>query len=451
MRTKPRAKAEILGAAAALRRVHGQALGYQPLRMKPVHFATGFLLSLTGQSRRLEWLNKTTVPKAAPKRNIRGEDQYVADTLLPILQQSGSVSPDIGIEAFRTLRAHLNAAFNNDGSALSAAFPPYKTFGSDYSAPSAGYVSSQSKNHGYSGTFVAYVLERTDDGRAVLEQARAILQAPAPPLADFGSPLIDEDEEPWIDDYVEQFGEISPERLDHVAAQMARQTRALRQLADTLVDRRSTYALRHLIIGLCAWLYLYMMRVEDNEPLLLIDAQQGQNARVRTQSRASYARELDAFSQSYDRSRARDSSQIDDDDWDQFVGSDDARQMLEDHFRDLGVRIGFVQPRAPNAKRKHIELQADTLRVLALSLLKPGELIPLAEFAMRLRETWCVCTGAGIDDGDLLHRKGFAPLDADDDLEPNAAAFRTLLVRLGLAVEPSDGLTLCAIDAEELI
>ena len=47
----------------------------------------------------------------------------------------------------------------------------------------------------------------------------------------------------------------------------------------------------------------------------------------------------------------------------------DARQILDDHFRDLGVRIGVVQPRSPVAKHKHIELQADTLRVLAYSLL----------------------------------------------------------------------------------
>jgi hypothetical protein len=40
-----RSQADRLRDAAAERRVHGAILGYQPLRMKPVHFATGFLLA----------------------------------------------------------------------------------------------------------------------------------------------------------------------------------------------------------------------------------------------------------------------------------------------------------------------------------------------------------------------------------------------------------------------
>lgn len=80
-----------------------------------------------------------------------------------------------------------------------------------------------------------------------------------------------------------------------------------------------------------------------------------------------------------------------------------------------------------------------------------GKVLTLADFATELRDVWCVCTGAASDDGQLLRERGFSPLDADEDLQPNAAEFQKLLVRLGLAVEPSDGLTLCAIDAEDLI
>ena len=134
-----------------------------------------------------------------------------------------------------------------------------------------------------------------------------------------------------------------------------------------------------------------------------------------------------------------------------FAESADARQILDDHFRDLGVRIGVVQPRSPVAKHKHVELQADTLRVLAYSLLEKDRVMTLPEFAAQLRETWSIVVGAQAGDGDVLRVNRFGPLDQDEDLLPNATAFQALLVRLGLAVEPSDGLTLVAIDAEELI
>ena len=75
----------------------------------------------------------------------------------------------------------------------------------------------------------------------------------------------------------------------------------------------------------------------------------------------------------------------------------------------------------------------------------------LPEFAAQLRETWSVVVGAQAADGDDLRAHRFGPLDQDEDLIPNATGFQALLVRLGLAVEPSDGLTLVAIDAEELI
>lgn len=450
MNRAKRTQSEVRIEAAAQRRIHGAALGYQPGRMKPVHFAAGFLMALTGKQSRLELLNKAAVPKAAPRPRTRIVDEYVADVLLPKLREDGRVSAMIDIDGLRSLRAHLNAAFNNDGAALGAAFPPYKTFGSDYSAPSPAYVSDQSKNHGYSGTFVLRVLEATKVGRSVIRSCRTLVAEPAPPLADFGAPLLDGVEEPWEDDYEQQFGEVHSESFDVAAGLMEQQTLALQRLAKNLVERRSVYALRYLIIGLCSWLFAYMMRRGGNVPLLLMDAQQGRNPRIRIHSRASYSRQLDIFSQSYD-SWFKVNGGSRSDDWAAFTSSDDARQTLDDHFRDLGVRIGIIQPRAPNAKRKHVELQADTLRVLSLSILDQGKVLTLADFARELREIWCVCTGAGTEDGQVLRDSGFTPLDSDEDLEPNAREFQKLLVRLGLAVEPSDGLTLCAIDAEDLI
>ncbi|MER9255390.1 hypothetical protein NKI59_27020 [Mesorhizobium sp. M0598] len=449
---KPRrTKDEISADAAAERRVHAEFLGYQPRRMKPVHFATSFLLSLTGRQHELELLNKASVPKAAPRDSRSILDEYVSDRLYPKLVELNRLSDVIDQDAFRALRAHLNAAYNNDGAALNAAFAPYNSPGTDFSTPSLRYVSNKSKNHGYAGTFVVSVLEATPEGTAVLAGCRRLLDAPPPPLADFGAPLLDDFDEPFVDRYDEQFGTLDDERLKVIAAEMHEQTKAIGRLVENLKATRSAYALRFLIIGLCSWLFVYMMKRGAFEPLLLIDALQGGNPRIRAQSRASYARQLDLFSASYDRQWDRKPAALSASDWSVFAGSADARQNLDNHFRDLGVRIGFVQPRAPSATRKHIEIQADTLRVLVLSLIAPGQIMTLSDLARALRGTWRICVGADAEDAQLLRAQRFGPLDSDEDLQPNAASFQALLVRLGLAVEPSDGLTLCAIDAEDLI
>lgn len=436
----------------AVRRVHGAVLGYQPFRMKPVHFATSFLLALTGRYFRLEYLNKASVPKTAPKDGPRVRDEYPSDRLHPLLVDRGTLDPSIDLEAFRTLRAHLNAAYNNDGSALAAVYRPYSTFGADYSAPSIRYISDRSKNHGYSGSFVLSVLEATAEGRETLERIRRLLELPPPPLAAFGEPLLDDVAEEWSDRHDELYGEIDPERLVRIGSGMEDCTIAVGRLAATLERLQSNYSMRYVVLGLCCWLFAYVLRQGSDSSLLLVDALQGSNPRIRAQSRASYARALDLFSSSYDRAfEDDDGSAIPENEWNVFAGSAEARQILDDHFRDLGVRIGIVQPRSAVAKHKHVELQADTLRVLAFSLLEEGQVLTLPEFAAQLRKTWSIVVGAEAADGDVLRANRFGPLDQDEDLLPNASAFQALLVRLGLAVEPSDGLTLVAIDAEELI
>ena len=450
--SKPRrTKAEREAKTAAVRCVHGAILGYQPFRMKPVHFATSFLLALTGRYYRLEYLNKASVPKTAPKSV---NDQYPSDRLHQLLVARGTLDPSVDLEAFRTLRAHLDAAYNNDGAALSAVYPPYSTFGADYSAPSTRYISDQSKNHGYSGSFVLSVLEATARGREALKRIRRLLELSPPPLAAFGAPLLDDDKEwkEWSDKHDELYGEIDPGRLARIGSRMEDRTIALDRLAANLERLQSKYSMRYVVLGLCCWLFAYLLRQGSDSSLLLVDALQGDNPRIRAQSRASYARALDLFSSSYDQAFADgNGSDIQENDWKVFAGSDDARQILDDHFRDLGVRIGIVQPRSAVAKHKHVELQADTLRVLAYSLLEKDRVLKLPEFAEQLRQTWSIVVGADAADGDVLRANRFGPLDQDEDLLRNATAFQALLVRLGLAVEPSDGLTLVAIDAEKLI
>ena len=437
---------------AAERRVHGAILGYQPYRMKPVHFATSFLLALTGRYYRLEYLNKASVPKTAPRDRPSFQDEYPSDRLHPLLVERGTLDPSVDLEAFRTLRAHLNAAYNNDGAALSAVYHPYSTFGADYSAPSIRYISDRSKNHGYSGSFVLSVLEATAAGRETLGRIRRLLELPPPPLAAFGEPLLDDVGEEWCDRHDELYGEIDPRRLERIGSGMEGCTIALGRLAANLERLQSNYSMRYVVLGLCCWLFAYLLREGNDSSLLIVDALQGGNPRIRAQSRASYARALDLFSSSYDRAFEDDNgSGIPENDWNVFAGSAESRQILDDHFRDLGVRIGIVQPRSAVAKHKHVELQADTLRVLAYSLLEKDRVLTLPEFAAQLRRTWSIVVGAEAADGDVLRANRFGPLDQDEDLLPNATAFQALLVRLGLAVEPSDGLTLVAIDAEELI
>ncbi len=140
---------------------------------------------------------------------------------------------------------------------------------------------------------------------------------------------------------------------------------------------------------------------------------------------------------------------LDEADWQAFASAPDAYQMLDDHFRDLGVRAGLSN-RARRTQRKHVELQADTLRAMTLRLLERDQVRTLADLSGCLRDVWWRLHWGTIGRR-RLQAAGYGPLDRDEDLEPNASAFRDLLIRLGLAVEPSDGLTLCAIDAEELI
>lgn len=447
-----RTKAERMADTAAERRVHGAVLGYQPFRMKPVHFATSFLLALTGQYYRLEYLNKASVPKVVPKDSQSTLDEYPSDRLYSRLVDLEKLDPSVDLEAFRTLRAHLNAAYNNDGSALSAVFRPYSTYGADYSAPSIRYISNSSKNHGYSGSFVISILEASTDGQEVLNRIRNLLDLTPPPLAAFGEPLLDDLAEEWSDRHDELYGQLDPERAARIATRMEDCTNAIGQLAKNLEQLKSNYSLRYMVIGLCCWLFSYLMRQGTDSPLLLVDALQGNNPRIRAQSRATYARALDLFSSSYDRAYAATHvSRIIESDWKVFSNSAEARQVLDEHYRDLGVRIGIVQPRSAVAKYKHIELQADTLRVLAYSLLEKEQVLTLPEFAARLTNTWSIMVGADAQDGDVLRSNRFGPLDQDEDLRPNASAFQALLVGLGLAVEPSDGLTLVAINAEELI
>lgn len=116
-------------------KIHGLAFGYDPGRMKPVHFATGYFLAVTGRRYRLEWLNKTAV--ISHKDGLKQD--YLPESLLGTLRADQRVSTSIDLPKLEALRQQVNAAVDNDA-AVFGAFPPYSPFGNDYTLTSARFL-----------------------------------------------------------------------------------------------------------------------------------------------------------------------------------------------------------------------------------------------------------------------------------------------------------------------
>jgi hypothetical protein len=430
--------------------IHFAAVGYEPLRMKPVHFATGFFLSLTNESHDLEWLNKVCVLKA--NKGLLGD--YAPDKLIELLKEQNRIDSDFGIANLGFLRTQVNGVVNNDEAAYPAC-RPYSPSGNDYTLLSAKLVTSERRTDGYSGHLVHRVLERSPDGQKILAFARDCILRNGTPLEHLVEPLLDQEGTsiPWKNQYPDVFGNLTVERLDQIAALMNQQTAAVARLCANLRARASHQTqLRDLIVSLCAWLFLYLQKngIDGGAtPLLVMDFLDGENRRLRTQSRNSFTRQRELFFGSYQKKWAGGQLACEE------AGFDEIRatkfKFLEQHFSDLAVRVGIAQPRAAQARRKHFELQPDTARILVMSVIEIGEILKLSDVAQILRATWGICFGGCDDDQTQLQAHGNTGLDQDADLEPNAEAFIRLLKRLNLAVEPSDGLVLCAASPEELL
>ena len=67
------------------RQAHFQAFGYEPRRMKPAHFASGFFIALTGQVYANEVLNKVAVIRAAKGL----QEGYTAEDVFARLRTTG--------------------------------------------------------------------------------------------------------------------------------------------------------------------------------------------------------------------------------------------------------------------------------------------------------------------------------------------------------------------------
>jgi len=445
--------------------VHFKALGYDPLRMKPVHFAAGFFLSVAGSRYELESLNKAAVIKH--KTGLR--DDYAHENLLAALKEAGLLDASVKESELKALRLQLNGVVGNDD-AIYGSFKPYnKPRGVAYTMVSDRLLYDHDPQDGYSGYFVHSVLNATQDGKAVVGFAKQCLDNHTSTLEQLIAPLLDADEprDDWNCRYEEQFGELDRKHLKQWAALMSPQTKALAILCRNL-ERGVSHPtkLRCLVVGLCSWLFIYLHKraaeahgQKGETPLLVMDFLGNTNARLRAASRFCFAHQRGLVFESYGALRNAGRVNFDDELFagkggkggkSAPVGQPDF-SFLEQHYSDLSIRIGFAQPRAQQARRKHFELQPDTARLLLLSLITPeNPLLTFEELAALLRKVWGVCFGGCDDDLATLRANGYEGLDEDADLEPNRDAFVDLLKRLNLATEPSDGLVLCAVNPEEL-
>lgn len=437
--------------ANANQRVHFAAFGFEPLRMKPVHFASGFFLSITGYHYELRLLNQAAV--ARHKDGLK--DDYTADGLGSALIADGRASRNLSADAFKLLKFQVNGVVDNDN-AVFATFSPYKmSFGNDYTMVSDKFLTNHKRLDGYSGYFLHQVLAQTTPGRDVIKYARTWITEHNSPLEHMVSPLLDADSsrEDWENPYSARFGDLDKSRLRATATLMADQTVALRTLCANLEKQCSHHSrLRYLVMGLCSWLFLYTQKYSQanhRSPILVMDFLGAALGQMRMQSRYSFARQRELVFNSYEELRRRKQLDCSEDDVESIRQT--KYKFLEQHFSDLAIRIGFAQPRAAQARRKHFELQPDTARMLLMSIVAPKGMETLQEASIKLRETWGVCFGGCDDDHVQLSNAGYTGLDTDDHLQPNAGAFVQLMKRLNLAVEPSDGLVLIAADPEVLL
>lgn len=437
------------------KQAHFEALGYEPLRMKPAHFASGFFLALTGTVYPNELLNQVAVTKA--NQGLVGG--YVPEAVFKRLQDKKLIADGMTPADVELLRIQVNGVVNNDD-AMYPAFKPYRPAGNDYTFISPRLLTRARRTDGYAGHFVATVLAATAAGTEVLDFAREVADESPGTLERFVNPLLVDGEAETLDlgeKYGSDFGELTVDRINRVAEQTRTQTDGLARLCRNLADYSHYRRIRYIVLGLLAWLmnYLLVTAVHHRGRTMLFDFVDEKDGPIRSQSRACYARLRETVRRAY--LDCADTGGFTDDPVATGVFARVNRpdehnfKFLEEHFGELAVRTGYAQPRASRVQQKHFELQPDTLRVLLLTVLDedPTSAMTFDDFCGRLRDTWSIVVGGGGSDYEALRQQGYFGFD-EADLERNAVAFAERLKGLNLAIEPSDGLVLCAKDGEAL-
>ena len=440
------------------RQAHFQAFGYEPLRMKPAHFASGFFIALTGQTFANELLNKVAVI-----RTTRGlQEDYAAESVFDRLRQDDRIAQSVAQPDVELLRVQVNGVVNND-SAMYPAFKPYRPKGNDYTFISPRVLTEGNQTDGFAGLFVFTILAETDSGRAVLDAGRTLAAEQQGTLEQLIDPLL-QDEKPkdaeLLKSYECDFGVLEPSRITAIASDMQGETEALRCLCANMESLSHYKRVRYYTIGLLAWLMNYLLKTasagRSETPLMFFDFMDARNERIRSQSQVCYARLRETVRRSYSEFAA--SGRLDPDPIAQGLFSPKTRPedqdfaFLETHFSELALRMGYIQPRASQVRLKHFEFQPDTLRVLMLSILDVDARteITLENACRRLGKIWNVMVGALGSDLETLRDQDYFGFD-EEDLRHNTSAFSEHLKSLNLAFEPSDGLVLCSTDVGEFL
>ena len=426
---------------------YGAAFGFITDRLvKPVHFATGFFVSVLGRQYKAELLNN--VVAFADGKDPNGN--YELSTLHQVLRAKEKLQAHIGQSGLHILRRQLRGIAGNDG-ALGAIYCKKPSYGCDYTTASHQVLTRFSDNDGFSGYFVYRIMQSTEGGRKILGFATEWITQSNSPLHQVYQPLIEDEPEDYEMErrYTDKFGELTETRAKHVAARMAGQTAAVVALCRNVENlAASETRLRCLISALCLWLFRYLIEegvaTRDESFVILADTCGESSSRMREQSRWSYARLREALVGSFaafaDRGRFDECEEA----WDYIKTELNGRPKFEDLYRTIALRSGLAQPRASRVLAKHFEPQPDTLRILVWSVLPKDEtMLPLTALLERLHSTWGLVYGGRPDDARLLVDLGYTGLDQDQDLAPNVDALINLLAELGLATRFSDGLVMC--------
>ncbi len=432
------------------KQAHFEALGYEPLRMKPVHFASGFFMAVTDSVYVNELLNQVAVTKT----NKGLLDGYAPDAVFERLRSEGLIMEGVTQTEVELLRIQVNGVVNNDA-AMYPAFKPYRQKGNDYTFFTPRLLTRASRTDGYAGHFVAAALAATAEGTEVLRFARDVAEESPGTLERFVQPLLKggvPDNACLAPKYEREYGRLAPTRVTYVSKLMHRQTDAIARLCTNLADCSHYHRIRYLVLGLLAWLMAYLLRTAavnaDGPPLLLFDFVGARDGPIRSQSQTCYARLREIVRRTY--LEFADAGRFSDNPITQGIFERKSPPMrndfrfLEEHFGDLALRMGYAQPRASGVPQKHFEFQPDTLRTLVLSILDsdPASPITFDELCGGLRDKWNIVAG-GAADYETLRQHGYFGFD-ETDLNQNAIMFTDRLKGLNLAAEPSDGLVLCS-------
>jgi hypothetical protein len=426
----------------------GSAYGFNTdRRSKPVHFATGFFLAITGQNYEQRSLNKTVA--FSDGKELQGD--YALQGLHALLSKDGRIESAIDPSRLQVLRKHLRCLVDNDD----AVYPSYggkAGFGCDYSGSSIDFVTRLKDNDGFSGFFAWSVLRQSHHGLEVLALAKGWIEQVDTSWRQVVAPLLDSEYQEYDSQLryeAKGLGTLETKRLKRIAKAMAPQTEAILTLcknSDALSAPETK--LRVLVIGMCIWLFRYLVKEGIEQPdtlgLVLVDMLGESSSKMRSQSRWSYARLREAlvhgFARFYEEGRFDDCKAA----WKHIQDNMAGRPKFDEFFRELTLRSGVAQPRASRIASKHFELQPETLRVAVLSVLSLSEgMIPITELLERFYKTWGFCFGGRPEDATLLEKIGYPALDQDQDLTPNTEALITLLRDLGLVTRFSDGLVMC--------